>query len=613
VHQAFEHQAGLTPDAVALIVEDQQLSYRQLNAKANQLALALREHGVGAEKLVGIATERGLDMVIAVLAVLKAGGAYVPLDPQYPQDRLFQMMQDSGLHLLLTQTALLDSLSIPGSVECLCLDRTEQWQNHPGSNNLTNSLDGRNLAYVMFTSGSTGRPKGVGIDQAALSRHARVSQGFFNLTASDRMLQFSTFNFDGFVEQLFPALTCGAAVVLRGPDLWDSETFHRELLAKRISVVDLTTAYWHLLVRDFAAQGIKDYGALKQVHAGGEAMPPEGIQTWREAGLGHVKLLNTYGPTEATVTVTTLDCDPYVRGAQAVPLTMPIGKTLPGRTIYLLDENGQPAPIGAVGELVIGGDLLARGYFNRPELTAERFIPDPFDGQGGRLYRTGDLARYRPDGVIEYVGRMDHQVKIRGFRIELGEIEARLLEQDEVREALILAVDGPGGQRLVGYVVPEGEHDAQALRDRLKAQLKRSLPDYMIPAHLMLLERLPLSPNGKLDRKALPAADFSHLQNTWAAPRSELEQRIADLWQDVLKLERVGRNDHFFELGGHSLLVVSTVSRIQLELGMKATVQLMFQFPILCDFATQLEALGGPLEASTLDDLEALLDEMEEA
>ncbi|MCD5970203.1 non-ribosomal peptide synthetase [Pseudomonas quasicaspiana] len=612
VHQALEHQVSLTPDAVALILDDEQLSYRQLNARANQLAHALRERGVRAESLVGIATERGMDMVVAVLAVLKAGGAYVPLDPQYPQDRLYQMMQDSGLQLLLTQTALLDSLSIPEGIACLCLDRAEEWQGQPTAD-LSTTLDGHNLAYVMFTSGSTGRPKGVGIDQSALSRHARVSQGFFNLSASDRMLQFSTFNFDGFVEQLFPALTCGAAVVLRGPDLWDSETFHRQLLEQRISVVDLTTAYWHLLVRDFAAKGIKDYGVLKQVHAGGEAMPPEGIQAWREAGLGHVKLLNTYGPTEATVTVTTLDCDPYVSGAQAVPLTMPIGKTLPGRTIYLLDENGQPAPIGSVGELVIGGGLLARGYFNRPDLTAERFIPDPFDGQGGRLYRTGDLARYRVDGVIEYVGRIDHQVKIRGFRIELGEIEARLLEQDEVREALVLAVDGVGGQQLVGYVVPEGEHDAQVLRDRLKAQLKRNLPDYMIPAHLMLLERLPLSPNGKLDRKALPAADFSQMQNTWTAPRTELEQRIAVLWQDVLKLERVGRNDHFFELGGHSLLVVSTVSRIQLELGMKATVQLMFQFPVLGDFATQLEALGGAVEVSTLDGLEALLDEMEEA
>ena len=612
VHQAFEHQVSLTPEAVALVHDDRQLSYSQLNARANQMAHALRESGVGPESLVGIATERGMDMVIAVFAVLKAGGAYVPLDPQYPQERLYQMMQDSGLRLLLTQTSLLDSLLIPEGIACLCLDNSEQWNGHPTAN-LPNRLHGHNLAYVMFTSGSTGRPKGVGIDQSALSGHTRVSLGFYNLTAADRILQFSTFNFDTFVEQLFPALTCGAAVVLRGPDLWDSETFHRHLIDQRISVVGLTTSYWHLLIRDFAAKGIKDYGTLRQMHTGGEAMPPEGIQAWRDAGLEHVTLLNTYGPTEATVTATTIDCEAYISGKQALPLMMPIGKPLSGRSIYLLDENAQPVPIGSVGELFIGGSLLARGYFNRPDLTAERFIPDPFDGQGGRLYRTGDLARYRVDGVIEYVGRVDHQVKIRGFRIELGEIEARLLEQDEVREALVLAVDGVGGQQLVAYVVPEGEYEAQALRDRLKAQLKRSLPDYMIPAHLMLLERLPLSPSGKLDRKALPAADFSQLQNTWTAPRTELEQRIAALWQDVLKLERIGRTDNFFELGGHSLLVVSTVSRIQLELGMKATVQLMFQFPVLGDFATQLEALGGAVEASTLDGLEALLDEMEEA
>ena len=308
-------------------------------------------------------------------------------------------------------------------------------------------------------------------------------------------------------------------------------------------------------------------------------MPPESLVAWKAAGLEHVRLLNTYGPTEATVTVTTLDCAPYVDGGKAIPATMPIGKVLPGRAIYLLDDAGQPAPVGAVGELVIGAELLARGYFKRPDLTAARFIPDPFDEQGGgRLYRTGDLARYGADGVIEYVGRVDHQVKVRGFRIELGEIEACLGEHPAVREALVIAIEGTAGAQLVAYLVPQAEALASAtlevqaaLRNELKALLRDSLPEYMVPAHLLFLERLPLSPNGKVDRKALPAPDASLLQEAYVAPRSELECQVAAIWQEVLKLQRVGLDDHFFELGGHSLLAINVISRIQLELGMKLT------------------------------------------
>ncbi len=619
VEQLFASRAAMEPERVALLFEERQLSYGELNAQANRLAHRLIELGVGPDVLVGIAVERGLEMIVSLLAVLKAGGAYVPLDPEYPQERLGYMIEDSGIALLLSQSHLLQRLPAASGIACLALDQARDWQDRPASDPQLRAHP-QNLAYVMFTSGSTGRPKGVGISRESLSRHTHVSLEFFGIGPDDRVLQFSTFNFDGFVEQLYPPLACGASVVLRGTEIWDSETLYREIVERRITTVDLTTAYWNMLAKDFANQGVRDYGALRQVHAGGEAMPPESLVAWKAAGLEHVRLLNTYGPTEATVTVTTLDCAPYVDGSKAIPATMPIGKVLPGRAIYLLDDAGQPAPVGVVGELVIGAELLARGYFKRPDLTAARFIPDPFDEQGGgRLYRTGDLARYGADGVIEYVGRVDHQVKVRGFRIELGEIEACLGEHPAVREALVIAVEGAAGAQLVAYLVPQAEALASAtlevqaaLRNELKALLRDNLPEYMVPAHLLFLERLPLSPNGKVDRKALPAPDASLLQEAYVAPRSELECQVAAIWQEVLKLQRVGLDDHFFELGGHSLLAINVISRIQLELGMKLTPQLLFQFPTLGLFVSNLEKAGGQVDTSKLNKLEALLDEMEE-
>ncbi|WP_330534903.1 non-ribosomal peptide synthase/polyketide synthase [Pseudomonas aeruginosa] len=619
VEQLFASRAAMEPERVALLFEERQLSYGELNAQANRLAHRLIELGVGPDVLVGIAVERSLDMVVGLLAILKAGGAYVPLDPEYPLERLGYMIEDSGIALLLSQSHLLQRLPAASGIACLALDQARDWQDRPASDPQLRAHP-QNLAYVMFTSGSTGRPKGVGISRESLSRHTHVSLEFFGIGPDDRVLQFSTFNFDGFVEQLYPPLACGASVVLRGTEIWDSETLYREIVERRITTVDLTTAYWNMLAKDFANQGVRDYGALRQVHAGGEAMPPESLVAWKAAGLEHVRLLNTYGPTEATVTVTTLDCAPYVDGSKAIPATMPIGKVLPGRAIYLLDDAGQPAPVGAVGELVIGAELLARGYFKRPDLTAARFIPDPFDEQGGgRLYRTGDLARYRADGVIEYAGRIDHQVKLRGLRIELGEIEACLGEHPAVREALVIAVEGAAGAQLVAYLVPQAEALASAtlevqaaLRNELKALLRDSLPEYMVPAHLLFLERLPLSPNGKVDRKALPAPDASLLQEAYVAPRSELECQVAAIWQEVLKLQRVGLDDHFFELGGHSLLAINVISRIQLELGMKLTPQLLFQFPTLGLFVSNLEKAGGQVDTSKLNKLEALLDEMEE-
>ncbi|NIX91855.1 non-ribosomal peptide synthase/polyketide synthase [Pseudomonas fulva] len=570
-HVLFEQQAQRVPNHTALITETTELTYAQLNAAANRLAHRLIAQGVGPDVLVGIAVERDAPMVIALLAVLKAGGGYVPLDPKFPRERLQQMVEDSRIALLLTQSHLRQALALDAQVQCLLLDTPDD--GNGADSDPLNRVHADNLAYVIFTSGSTGRPKGVAISHGALTRHAFVAQWYSDIHASDCVLQFATFNFDAFVEQLYAPLVCGATVMLRGNEIWDSETFYQRVLAHGISVADLPTAYWNLLATQFASVGPRDYGQLRQIHAGGEAMPPEGMAAWHKAGLGHVRLLNTYGPTETTVTSTTLDCTPYVLGEQPVPHTLPIGTALPGRDIYLLDDAGQPVPTGVVGELVIGGQLLARGYFGRSALTAERFLPDPFGGNGGRLYRTGDLARYRADGVIEYVGRVDHQVKIRGFRIELGEIETCLLAQAGVSEALVMAQPGPNGPQLVGYVVTQVA--AVTLRDALKA----SLPDYMVPAHLVVLDSLPLSPSGKIDRKALPLPEAAS-SHAFAAPQTALEQQLAAVWQDVLKLERVGVDDNFFELGGDSIISIQVVSRAR-QLGLHLTPKALFQHQTL--------------------------------
>ena len=587
VHRLFEAQADQQPERQALALDEQALSYGELNRQANRLAHYLLAQGVGPQGLVGIAVERSFAMVVSLLAVLKTGAAYVPLDPEYPRERLAHMLEDSGVGLVLTQSHLHVRLPLPAQVLAVDIDRVQAQLALRADDNLPVDVEPQGLAYVIYTSGSTGKPKGVAISHAALSEFAGIAADYSQLVAQDRVLQFATLNFDGFVEQLYPALTLGATVVLRGPQLWDGAELYRQIIAQGITLADLPTAYWKLFLQDCLAAGPRTYGALRQIHIGGEAMPLDGPLLWQRAGLGHVRLLNTYGPTEATVVSSVLDCtDPSAVGAGGAS---PIGRALPGRGLYVLDRDLNLLPLGAVGELYIASaNGLARAYLQRPGLTAERFVADPFSPSGERLYRTGDLARYRADGVVEYVGRVDHQVKVRGFRIELGEIETVLLAQDSVREALLLAADN----QLLAYLVPAqtlSETERAEVGEQLMATLRDHLPDYMVPAHLIFLDRMPLNPNGKLDRQALPKPDASVEQQDWRAPVTPLQQQVAAIWAAILGAERVGLNQHFFELGGHSLLAMQVVSRIRQTLSLEVPLKAVFEHPRLEAFVAALQ------------------------
>ncbi len=574
-HEQIAAQAAATPDALALQVDGQSLSYAQLNTQANRLAHRLMANGAGPGKRVGLALHRGPQLIVSLLAVLKSGAAYVPLDPKYPNERLAYMIDDSRLDVLLCESGLLEE--VPGVRRLSLEDGTD----YPDSNPHNHAVAG-DLAYIIYTSGSTGQPKGVAIAHAALREFCQSAADYSVLSASDRVLQFATFSFDGFVEQCFPALCVGAALIMRGDDVWDAGRLAAEIVQHGVTVADLPAAYWYLLARECASGVVSGLGALRQVHVGGEAMSVEGLRLWHQAGLSHMRLLNTYGPTEATVVSSVHECR---LDDASDAFGIPIGRAIAGRALYVLDAAGQLLPSGGVGELCIGAPAcLAQSYFNRPALTAERFLPDPFAREpGARLYRSGDLARYNAQGQLEYVGRIDHQVKIRGFRIEMGEIEACLQAREDVREAAVIAQDGT---LLVAYIVAGDSLSSEVdYLEGLKAALHQSLPEYMVPNHLVLLPKLPLNNNGKLDRKALPRAEAGDAQRDFVAPVEGLETQLALIWQDVLQVGQVGRNDNFFALGGHSLLVLQVISRVRQQLQLELSVSSLFSAANLAEFA----------------------------
>ncbi len=601
IHQLFEAQAQRTPDAIAVVFEHEQLTYGELNRRTNQLAHYLRALGVGPEVLVAVCLERSLEMVIGLLGILKAGGAYVPLDPAYPKERLSFMLKDAQAPVLLTQKRL-----VAGLPECearvICLDSGWEAIASESGENPISSTTPENLAYVIYTSGSTGQPKGVLVSHGSIADYCRSAQRYFELDASDGVLQFASLSFDVSLEEILPTLMVGAKLVVMGTDMWQPAEFHQKISEFGLTVLTFPTAYWQELARQWA--GVPELVPSIQPRlfiVGGDTMLPDGLDLWQRTPVNAVRLLNVYGPTETTITATAFEFSPGLcenRTFQKIP----IGRPLANREIYILDNYGNPVPVGVPGELHIGGVSLARGYLNRPELTAEKFVPNPFSEEpGARLYKTGDLARYLPDGNIEFLGRVDHQVKIRGFRIELGEIEAALDQHPAVREAVVLAPqDAPGERRLVAYVVAEQESRPTA--NDLRSFLKEKLPEHMVPALFVLLDALPLIPNGKVDRRALPAPDRTRpeLEKAFVAPRDDLEFQLAQIWEEVLGVHPVGVKDNFFELGGHSLLAVRLFALIENRLGRKLSLTTVFQGATVEHLASVIHQQAKPGPHSSL-------------
>ena len=601
LQQRFEEQARQRPQAVALILDEQRLSYGELNARANRLAHCLIARGVGADVPVGLALERSLDMLVGLLAILKAGGAYLPLDPAAPEERLAHILDDSGVRLLLTQGHLLERLPRQAGVEVLAIDGLVL-DGYAESDPLP-TLSADNLAYVIYTSGSTGKPKGTLLTHRNALRLFSATEAWFGFDERDVWTLFHSYAFDFSVWEIFGALLYGGCLVI--VPQWVSrspEDFYRLLCREGVTVLNQTpSAFKQLMAVACSADMATQQPALRYVIFGGEALDLQSLRPWfQRFGDRQPQLVNMYGITETTVHVT---YRPVSEADLEGGLVSPIGGTIPDLSWYILDRDLNPVPRGAVGELYIGRAGLARGYLRRPGLSATRFVPNPFPGGAGeRLYRTGDLARFQADGNIEYIGRIDHQVKVRGFRIELGEIEAALAGLAGVRDAVVLAHDGVGGTQLVGYVVADSAEDAERLRESLRESLKRHLPDYMVPAHLMLLERMPLTVNGKLDRQALPQPDASLSQQAYRAPGSELEQRIAAIWAEILGVERVGLDDNFFELGGHSLLATRVISRVRQEQQLDASLKALFERPVLEAFAQGLERTTDAVSTIPLAD-----------
>ena len=584
VHRLIEEQAARSPEAIAVIAEDGQLSYAQLNARANQLAGYLREQGIGPDVAVGIALDRGAYLPVALLAVMKAGGAYVPMDPEFPRERLAHMLDDSGLSLLLSERRLLSALPAT-AVSTFCVDDIDVLSRFSADNGAALGHP-EHLAYVIYTSGSTGKPKGVAVRQGGLVNFLHSMAATPGISASDRVLGLTSLSFDiSALELYLPLLAGGAVVLVERLAAKDPARLLDIIDQHRVSVIQATPSSWGMLASHEGFARLRG----KRFFCGGEALSPE-----LAARLGEqaAQLWNLYGPTETTIWSA-------LNLVQGLPN---LGGPLANTQLYVLDDGLNLAPPGVPGELYIGGDGLARGYHARPGLTAERFVADPFSRTGARLYRTGDLARRRADGVLEYLGRIDQQVKIRGLRIELGEIEACLLAQAGVGEAAVVARESAHGKQLVGYVT--GVDDSHLAG--LKAQLRRDLPDYMVPAHLVVLPRMPLTPNGKLDRKALPAPDWQPRE--YVAPRTETEQTLAGIWAQVLGLSQVGVTENFFELGGHSLLATQVFTRLQAALQVSLSLRQVFEVATIAELANLVDGARTPQASTDLEDLMARLE-----
>lgn len=601
----IEKQAEVTPQNVALKLTEEQLTYADLNERANRLAHLLAGRGIKAGQIVGVCLDRSADLIVAMLAVFKSGGVYLPLDPTYPADRLNFMLTDSRAVLLITRTDTQDQFK-SGSAELLCMDTIGEQLAAQSPENLNLKIRETDTAYVIYTSGSTGQPKGVEVSHYAISNHCLDIVDYYQLSPQDNVLQFAALNFDASLEQILPTFMAGATLCMRENDIWEISKFHEKIIQFDLTVINLPTAYWNQLCREWAEHAEQvPSSRLRLVIVGGDVFSADALTAWHKTAMRHIRLLNAYGPTEAVITSATFEVPEDFSGSH-----IPIGRARANRHFYILDTDGHPVPIGIAGELHIGGDILAKGYLDQPGLTAGRFIENPFSEDEGRLYKSGDLVRWLPDGNVEFIGRVDDQVKLRGFRLEPGEIVHQLQTMPEIKEAIVtLRRDNRNEKFLAAYYVPaEGCHPSLT---QMRDYLLQKLPDYMVPAAFVELDQLPLDPSGKIDRRSLPDPELARLSlNTeFIAPRNETEETLAGIVQTILNIEKVGIHDNFFELGGHSMMATQVISRIREHFDVELSLRTLFERPTVEQLALAItEARAGDQDNA---ELESMLDEIE--
>ena len=580
IQTVFEEQVARIPDAVAAVCGNVQLTYGELNARANQLAHHLRALGVGPDVLVGICMERSVEMIVASLGILKAGGAYLPLDPSYPIPRLSAMLEDSQVPILVTTEQAMDQLPAYRG-EIVCIDSDWPTIARQSTENPSSDVSGDNLAYVIYTSGSTGQPKGVSVPHRAVNRLV-INTNYINLTPLDVVAHVSNVSFDAATFEIWGALLNGARLLIMPPEQLSLAELGRALEQHRVTTLWLTAGLFHLMVDE----QLESLRGLKHLLAGGDVLSLAHVERFRREA-PECQLINGYGPTENT----TFTACHQVKESEEFGVSVPIGRAIANTQIHILDQEMNVVPVGVFGELYTGGDGLARGYLRAAELTAERFVPDGVSGmQGARLYRTGDKARRLANGDIEFLGRIDNQVKLRGFRVELGEIESVLGRHDGVGQCVVVARGTAGGDKqLVAYVVPDKESTVTA--GELRSYLQERIPDYMVPAVFVFLDELPLTPNGKVARNELPEpeVDFADEETSYVAPRSPAEEMLAGIWSTVLNREQIGVEDDFFTLGGHSLLATQVVSRVRDVFGVEVPLRELFEYPTIAGFANRID------------------------
>lgn len=599
IHALFEEQARRSPEAIAVRYETEELTFAALNRRANQLANYLRTLGVGPEVLVGICLEKSIPMIVGLLGILKAGGAYVPIDPKYPKDRIDFMLQDTQAPVLLTSRAA--RLQLPEyRGQMISLDENEAALGHQSEETPVTDVQPGNLAYIIFTSGSTGKPKGVQVEHRSLVNYATYAAQRFAVGPVDRILQFASISFDAAGEEIYPALIKGAQLVLRTDAMLGSVAIFLEKCHElNLTILDLPTAYWHQLTQELVAEQMSLPETLRLIIIGGERAIPDRVRDWHKGVAKPIQLFNTYGPTEATIVATNWEL--YENAASlGIMSEVPIGKPVANAQAFVLNRYLEIQPVGIPGELYLGGLGIARGYLSRPDLTAEKFVPNPFaENPGERLYRTGDLVRFLPDGNLEFLGRIDHQVKIRGFRIELGEIEAILCQHPALKDALVVAQakksqetgkEDDAIKRLVAYCVPKPEQKVNP-KD-LKDYLKDLLPDYMIPAYFVEIPTIPLNQSGKVDVRALPEPEHlrPELGSNYLAPRNAVEETLVKIMAQVIGVDKVGVNDNFFELGGDSILSIQLIARAN-QAGIKIAPMQLFQYQTIAGLASVAETV----------------------